>query len=191
MGKLLAAIRLGDRTSHGGVVMEGFMDDTDDGVPLCGLGHIVSCPRHPGLQRIAEGEASFTIMGVPLALEGMLTTCGAVLIASSQSFIVEEQSRIGIASTPGFSQDNVSGSWQRQAVAGWPADDSLHDEQTRLSSPAVDGIPYYIETTDGRSFSGRADASGQLPRVFTAEAEDYRVYWGDEALARMESEASE
>lgn len=189
MGKLLAAIRLGDVTSHHGVVIEGFPNHTDNGIPLAGLGHLVSCPLHPGLQRIAEGDASFTIEGVPLAVEGMRTTCGALLVASQNSFLVEVQNPVSIASSPGFAYEPAAAEWRRQGGQGWPADDTFHDEQAHLQSQTVEGLPYVIETSDGRHFSGRADASGRLPRVYTEAADDYRVYWGDEALARMNDEA--
>jgi uncharacterized protein (DUF2345 family) len=62
------------------------------------------------------------------------------------------------------------------------------DEQVRAAAPSValDGYPYFIEIADGRTFGGRVDASGKLPRIVTDEADEYTVHWGDEALAREE-----
>jgi hypothetical protein len=60
------------------------------------------------------------------------------------------------------------------------------DEQLRAAgSGASEGYPYHIETTDGRSYSGRVGGDGCLPRICTGPREDYHVYWGDEALAKQ------
>ncbi|MGT2506075.1 PAAR domain-containing protein [Cupriavidus basilensis] len=77
-------IRVGDRTNHNGTVIEGFLDFTIDGVPVAGLGHLVECSRCGGTFPIIEGDISFTIgdAGTPVALHGMRTACGAVLISS-------------------------------------------------------------------------------------------------------------
>ena len=60
------------------------------------------------------------------------------------------------------------------------------DEQIRaVGRGASDGYPYFIETADGRTFRGRVKDDGHLPRVHTDAANDYKVCWGDEALARQ------
>jgi uncharacterized Zn-binding protein involved in type VI secretion len=69
------AIRLGDSTTHGGKVLEAFSRTDLNGKPIAGVGHKVSCP-------IAEGSSTYTVDGVPIALDGMKTACGAALIAS-------------------------------------------------------------------------------------------------------------
>ncbi|MDH6169525.1 hypothetical protein M2282_004693 [Variovorax boronicumulans] len=63
-----------------------------------------------------------------------------------------------------------------------------YDERVRLSHELIAGLPYYIEVSDGRKYSGRVDEDGHLPRIFTEFADTYKIYWGDEALARMEEE---
>ncbi|NWC91043.1 MULTISPECIES: PAAR domain-containing protein [unclassified Pseudomonas] len=75
-------IRLGDSTSHGGVVLEAFSQADLNGKPIAGVGHKVSCPLCKGIFAIAEGSSTYTIDGTPVALEGMKTACGAALIAS-------------------------------------------------------------------------------------------------------------
>lgn len=57
---------------------------------------------------------------------------------------------------------------------------------SRSSRMMQSKVPYFIETKDGRKFSGRATADGTLPRIETYDAEEYAVYWGDDALAKME-----
>jgi hypothetical protein len=61
------------------------------------------------------------------------------------------------------------------------------DEQvwSVATGTTLDGYPYFIETADGRTFNGRTEANGRLPRVVTDSAGEYTVHWGDEALARQ------
>ena len=59
------------------------------------------------------------------------------------------------------------------------------DERVKATEDATEGLPYYIETTDGRVHFGHLDATGQLPRIHTGDDPgDYVVYWGDDALAK-------
>jgi hypothetical protein len=62
----------------------------------------------------------------------------------------------------------------------------IFDEQVRASasSTSLQDYPFLIERADGETLFGRVDATGCLPRVTTDGADDYAVYWGDEALAR-------
>lgn len=78
-------VRKGDRTDHGGTVQEGFEQTRFNGRPLAGVGHKVVCPKCKGVFAIAEGSSAYNMDGIPVALEGMKTTCGASLIASSSN----------------------------------------------------------------------------------------------------------
>lgn len=63
----------------------------------------------------------------------------------------------------------------------------FYDEQIQTTGRgASTGYPYFIDVTDGQQFAGCLDESGRLPRVYTASADSYIVYWGDEALAHEE-----
>ena len=75
-------IRLGDVTTHGGVVLEAFPQTDLNGKPIAGVGHKVSCPLCKGIFPIAEGSATYSVDGIAVALDGMKTACGASLIAS-------------------------------------------------------------------------------------------------------------
>jgi uncharacterized Zn-binding protein involved in type VI secretion len=82
-------IRLGDKTSHGGVVIEGSLSDICMGKPIAYIGHKVQCPKCKGAFPIVEGAMTTTFYGKGVALAGMHTACGAVLIASQFTDIVE------------------------------------------------------------------------------------------------------
>lgn len=76
-------IRLGDSTSHGGKVIEAFSQTDLNGKPMAGVGHAVVCPKCKGTFPIAEGSALLDVGGIPVALHGMKTACGASLEASA------------------------------------------------------------------------------------------------------------
>jgi len=64
-----------------------------------------------------------------------------------------------------------------------------YDERVRAAEHATEGMPYYIETSDGRVHYGRLDASGRLPRIHTGDnSDDYTIYWGDDALVKQHGE---
>lgn len=75
-------IRLGDKTSHGGTVIEGSSADICMGKPIAFIGHKVFCPLCKGAFPIIEGAATTTFYGKGVALAGMRTACGATLIAT-------------------------------------------------------------------------------------------------------------
>lgn len=76
-------IRLGDSTSHGGTVVTAAPHDTAFGLGVARKGDRCTCP-HKGHEpcAIVEGDETDLIDGVPVALEGHRTSCGAVLIST-------------------------------------------------------------------------------------------------------------
>ncbi|MDP3668882.1 MAG: PAAR domain-containing protein [Telluria sp.] len=81
-------IRLGDPTSHGGMVTSTkAVHVTVDGVAVACVGDICSCPipGHTGCT-IVEGSATHTVAGVPVAYHGHHTSCGAVLNTTIETF---------------------------------------------------------------------------------------------------------
>jgi uncharacterized Zn-binding protein involved in type VI secretion len=78
-----ALIRLGDKTSHNGVVLEASQLSDSGGVPIARMGDKVSCPRC-GDNTIASGDATMIVDGKPVARHGDKTACGATLVAGQQ-----------------------------------------------------------------------------------------------------------
>ncbi|MGF6594772.1 PAAR domain-containing protein [Pseudomonas sp. 2835] len=76
-------VRLNDATDHGGFVMESIAHTNLIGRPMAGKGNLVSCPLCKGIFPIIEGSSTYSINGIPVALDGMKTACGANLIASA------------------------------------------------------------------------------------------------------------
>jgi len=101
-----AIIRVGDKTTHGGTVLEGFSSYDIDGRAAAGLGHKVDCPKCKGVFPIIEGVPSFAVDDSLVAIEGMKTACGAAQIAS-QGFARVDPGPDGIIRA--FSDPNPSG----------------------------------------------------------------------------------
>ncbi|QPG62376.1 PAAR domain-containing protein [Pseudomonas sp. BIGb0427] len=80
---MIPIIRLGDLTDHGGVVTDSIPHTKLNGRPMSGKGNLVSCPLCKGIFPIVEGSSTYSINGIPVALDGMKTACGASLIASA------------------------------------------------------------------------------------------------------------
>lgn len=83
-------IRMGDATSHGGTVIEGWPTATYMGKPIALVGHKTSCPKCGGTYPIIQGVSTVTFSGMSVAVAGMKTACGAVLIASQFTGTVEQ-----------------------------------------------------------------------------------------------------
>ena len=77
-------ILVGDKTSHGGVVVQGSAVSTVDGKPIARVGDRVTCPGrgHGGTTVIVSGDPTCVIDGALAARHGDQTACGATLISS-------------------------------------------------------------------------------------------------------------
>lgn len=90
MSRTLLAV--GDKSSHGGVIVTGDPIMLIDGKPVARIGDLHACPQtYPGgvphsTTPIVEGSACPnrpSIRGIPAALSGDTTTCGAQLLPGS------------------------------------------------------------------------------------------------------------
>ena len=77
-------IRVGDKTSHGGAVVEGAPHSDSGGIPIARLGDKTTCPIH-GSGTIVSGDMTMMVDGKPAARNGDTTSCGATLIAGQQT----------------------------------------------------------------------------------------------------------
>ena len=83
---MAAYITVGAKTSHGGTVISGSPHTTHNGIPVARKGDKVICKKCKKVTTIVSGDASFIVDGAPIARGGDVTSCGAKLIASQQSF---------------------------------------------------------------------------------------------------------
>ncbi|QLI81303.1 PAAR domain-containing protein [Chitinibacter fontanus] len=76
-------IRLGDPTSHGGVVISAAPKSVLFDKPVARVGDKVTCPiKGHGTCPIVEGDPTWLVDGKAVALEGHKTACGAALIST-------------------------------------------------------------------------------------------------------------
>jgi uncharacterized Zn-binding protein involved in type VI secretion len=77
-------ILLGDKTSHGGVVITASQTSDCGGKGIARIGDKVTCPQrgHGSVTTIVTGDSTAIIDGQPAARHGDLTACGATLIAT-------------------------------------------------------------------------------------------------------------
>lgn len=173
-------ILLGDKTTAGGVVIQGTEGGTHHGTPFAIAGAKIYCRacQSEGVICNVEPYRPMRFDGMQVALENDICICKCNppprLIASqrnsSMSFDAEE------LASKGFHPDGRP----------LPKDTGKFDEQVRaIGGGASEGYPYFIITANGRTMQGRLDTSGILPRIYTASADHYDVYWGDEALAKQ------
>lgn len=82
-------ILVGDKTSHGGVVVQGSPQSTVDGIPIARVGDKVTCPKrgHGGTTVIVSGDPTCIIDGQPAARHGDTTACGATLLSSQANAV--------------------------------------------------------------------------------------------------------
>lgn len=79
-------IRLGDPTTHGGKVVSAAATSSINGIKVARMGDKVTCPlTGHGVGTIVEGDPNWLIEGIPVALEGHKTSCGASLISTLPS----------------------------------------------------------------------------------------------------------
>jgi uncharacterized Zn-binding protein involved in type VI secretion len=81
-------ITVGDKTDHGGTVISGSPTHDIRGRAIARLGDQVDCPQSytggkpHGVNKIITAHGTFTVNGVPVAVEGCKTECGCTLIGS-------------------------------------------------------------------------------------------------------------
>ena len=89
----LKIIAVGDKTDHGGTVISGSATHDVRGRAIARLGDAVDCPQlyssgNPhGINKIITACDTFTVNGIPVALEGCETECGCKLIGSQPATV--------------------------------------------------------------------------------------------------------
>jgi uncharacterized Zn-binding protein involved in type VI secretion len=177
-----AIVRHGDPTTTGGFVIALSSTIFDDGKRIALHGDEATCGGCKGVFKIFGSGTEATENGRATVLHGdpVMCPCG--------------RNKVFVVSDPGCHVESGSGAAPASnAVAAGASTFSsfatgTFDEQVRAAAPGVvlNGYPYFIETADGRTFSGSVGASGKLPRIDTDGADEYTVFWGDDAIERQE-----
>ena len=157
-----------------------------NGVPLAVAGDLIDCPAcgSEGVIECVQPRTPDRYNGKELALSDDLCICKCnpppKLIADQN---VKYQTLV-IASLTS-AEEMIPIRFTDDAAGRLPVEHRF-DEQTQLVAPAIEGVPYFVETDDGRTFSGRVAADGILPRIETVGDASYTALWGDDALAKLQ-----
>ena len=173
-------IRRGDPTTHGGVVLEGSLSDICMGQPIAYMGHKVQCPQCKGAFPIIEGVLTTTFYGRGVALAGMKTACGAVLIATQFTDTVEWSTGAGASPHAGTAAAPMAAAAVGAAVDA-PARPKVFDEQYALvdeDNRALYEMPYTAKLPSGELFHGFTDLEGRTKRFVTDGAQQIEIEIG-------------
>ena len=146
----------GDKTTHNGVILTGSAHSSVHGIPIARLGDKVFCPKcKPHISEIVEGKDNYTDRGVPVALQGHLTSCGAQLISSPAAPAIQKIAEIFLANskTP---QSLIES-----------ADREFNQFFCLLDQATGEPIKYclYSLTINDQIFFGMTDAKGNTEKV--------------------------
>ena len=156
----------GDRTSHGGVVLEGHGRTRIGGRLVSRLGDMTYCPQCQGEFPIAQGLLHCAIGGRGGVVDGMQTACGATLIAGQRGVQADDLCPL-IELAPAAGKAG-------QSPAAYAERFRALDEGTR--APRA-GLAYRIVLSSGEELRGVTDADGFTRSVSTQEAVAVKLYW--------------
>jgi uncharacterized Zn-binding protein involved in type VI secretion len=177
----LDLVRHGDPTTTRGFVIAYSSTMHDDGKKIALFGDTATCGNCEGAYPIYATGEGVSEKGRVAVVHGdkVLCPCGKnrVIAGSDAGCHLERQRDLSATGTTGLGGAAISSS-----------SNAIFDEQIRVSATAtaLDGYPYFIETQEGQTYSGRINAGGTLPRISTEAIGEYSVHWGDDALARWE-----
>ncbi|WP_039015354.1 PAAR domain-containing protein [Cupriavidus sp. IDO] len=173
---------MGDKANNGATIIGGSPSSTYEGIPTAREGDPVYCPvcKQTGAIVCVGPRWPSSENGKEEALSGDICACGCnppPVFHASRPYTMT----MTAGDAAQWNRSHASSGGNSSAMSGY-------DEQVRVRTGDVliEGYPYFIETSDGRTFSGHLDESGRLPRVSTESSDNYVVYWGDEALAKQD-----
>ncbi|CAB4047656.1 PAAR domain-containing protein [Paraburkholderia phenoliruptrix] len=175
-------LKVGDKSSTGGTIIEGIQSCTHHGTPLTFLGAQVVCSACGSTGRIVPKGPRWpdNMMGKEAALDGDLCACNCylhpVMLASqstmSQSFESHHLTDMGFA---------CNGTPLRKDPVG------NFDERVRVldgSGRPLSGVPFHIKARSGAIHKGVTDSEGYCPRIYTTHAEKLDIAIGYKAVER-------
>lgn len=185
-----AIVVFGDRTDHGGEVIEASGVTDTHNRRIARIGDKVQCPKKGhGATVIIEGDLTFMIDGKGAAYHGCKTSCGATLISSQAVTTVDFSGGGGQAAASSSVQTFVTASRAASSAEAASPDSvaspqqkkAIFDEQFELVDS--DGhmlveVPYTVRLASGKVEHGETDASGRTKRFVTDDAESLELFLG-------------
>jgi uncharacterized Zn-binding protein involved in type VI secretion len=189
-------IVVGDKTSHGGVVIQGSTTSDAGGKMIARVGDKVTCPvrGHGSVTVIVSGDPTFTVDGQPVACHGDKTACGATLLSSQVvTYVDVGSSRTNLAAAASFAVNSTgtgtstgststsSTSTSSTSASGKGVSSTTkaaYDQHFALKDDLT-GAPlsnrFYRITWTGGVAEGRTDAAGLTQKVAASTAENATI----------------
>ena len=177
-----AILKLGDKSTNGGVVTQGVDNCTHHGTPMTFIGAKVWCNgcKSEGFIASRGPHRNATMLGKQQALDGDICVCRCVpppvMLASQNTawhvFDAHELRTMGYDASGRSITEEYRGAF---------------DERVRIldaNQRPITGAPYHIRTTSGAVYKGLTDSSGYCPRVFTDNVARLEIAVGMQALER-------
>ncbi|MCA8293515.1 PAAR domain-containing protein [Burkholderia sp. AU30198] len=169
------AVRVGDPTTTGGIVISGSSDMTSDNKTIAVNGDWATCRNCEGMFSIAGSAVGVISNGRCMALEGdsVLCPCGHnLLIAGSDcTFFYEDDG--------GHSAANLSTASSAFARVTQASASGTYDEQFVLADDfgrPLANVRYRVVTDSGQILTGMTDSAGRTRRFVTDMATSLKIY---------------
>jgi len=162
-------LKVGDKSSAGGIVVEGIPGTTHNGTELTFVGAQVSCPACKSIGRIVPAGPRWpdSWMEKPAALEGDICACKCepppVMIASQSDMfeIYEGHELVRMGYTPaGESIEHTTKTYDQ------------HFRVINSDGEPVEGLPYVLKSADGTAVQGVTMANGKTDLLSANDAHD-------------------
>ena len=157
---------MGDRTSHGGVVISGDPAWTVDGQPVARVGDKVSCPRCKRTSTIISSRFQTVIdRNKPVAFDQDVTDCGALLYSrhNNHAGYSDDNGEKPATNTQVRESDAVVENYKPEKSPRFQEHFILRNNET---GEPLAGVPYTVKTGDGRSVTGETDSQGRTEIVW-------------------------
>lgn len=173
-----AMIVLGDRTDHGGEVIESSGVTDTHGKGIARVGDKVYCPKKGhGTTVIVTGDNTMIIDGKAVAYHGCKTSCGATLISGQAVTTVEFGGGAGAAGKSSASAAAGAGAAASSALSL----SDVYDDQFELRDDAgvqLADTPYTVKLPSGELVHGATDEQGRTARYQTDDAQTLEIFLG-------------
>jgi uncharacterized Zn-binding protein involved in type VI secretion len=170
---MAALIVVGDRTSHGGVVIQGSPMTDTHGKSIARVGDRVTCPQkgHGGTTVIISGDPTLLIDGSAAARHGDKTACGATLLSSqvvttddagggaSNALPTNQAAAVALAAT---AASQAMSKPSASTALGYDQHFLVKDEKTGKPLP---NVPYKLTLETGREIKGTTDQNGLTEKI--------------------------
>lgn len=159
---IMGFVVVGDRTSHGGVVLTGESKFLVHGQPAAYVGSDVYCPRCKRTTKIVSSKfPTMTAHGKTLTFDGDTTDCGAVLMSRNNN--LAGAGELGI-------NDQLLGNAEQ--ALDFQEHFTVQDPTTGQALPSV---YYKITTGEGTVLEGYTDPQGRTGVVWSKSPQPITV----------------